>query len=169
MAVTRRHVLAVLAGTATATTLGAGSVLWSWWDRPKGADLNALSADEFDFIQAMAEAWMPPGGEPSLSGADAGVGYFMDDLVAAMAPAQGRELKLLIQLLDDITVPRRLSRFANLDRELRTEVLAGWLASENHFLRSGVTALVALIASGYTMHPEIAKTMRTMYSCGYGA
>ncbi|MCO4745302.1 MAG: hypothetical protein KC912_10985 [Proteobacteria bacterium] len=169
MAITRRHVLAALAGTAAVSTLGAGSVAWSWWDRAPAADLKALSADEFAFVQALAEAWMPPGGEPSLSGAEAGVGHFMDDLVAAMHPAQGKELKLLMQLLDDLTVPLRFSRYANIDLARRTEILAGWLNSENHFLRSGVQALIALIASGYTMHPEIAKTMRTMYRCGYGA
>ena len=41
-------------------------------------------------------------------------------------------------------------------------------AAPNNFLRSGVTALVALLASGYTMHPSIADTVRTWYLCGYG-
>lgn len=168
MEVTRRHVLAALSATAIAGMLGVGTAAWQWWDRPAGADLKALADDEFEFVQALAEAWMPPGGSPALSGADAGLGHFMDDLVAAMPHAQARELKLLLQLLDDITVPRRLARFTHLDLALRTEVLAGWLSTENHFLRSGATALIALLSSGYTMHPDLAPTMRAFYHCGYG-
>lgn len=169
MPITRRHVLAALSATAVVSALGAGGVAWSWWDRPPGVGLHALSEDEHAFVVALAEAWMPPGGEPALSGAEAGLGHFMDELVAAMSPAQGKELKLLINLLDDFTVPRRMARFAALDLDTRIAVLAGWLGSDNHFLRSGVQALVALLASGYTMHPSIAARVNEWYLCGYGA
>ena len=123
---------------------------------------------KFAFVDALAEAWMPPGGTPALSGSEAGLGAFMDDLIAAMPESQGNELKLLINLLDDFTVPRRLARFSSLSLDTRIEVLGGWLDTPNHFLRSGVTALVALLASGYTMHPAISAQVNEWYRCGYG-
>lgn len=168
MSITRRHVLAALAGSATVATLASGATVWSWWDRPAAEGRKALSADEVAFIEALAEAWMPPGGTPALSGAEAGLGAFMDDLIAAMPEGQGNELKLLINLLDDFTVPRRMARFQSLDLETRIATLSGWLDTPNHLLRSGVTALVALLASGYTMHPAIADKVNDWYLCGYG-
>lgn len=169
MPVTRRQILAALAGSAVVASLGSGAVVWSWWDRPAGAELKALSTDEYAFIQAVAEAWMPGGGEPDLSGADAQLGHFMDDLIAAMVPMQGKEFKLLLNLLDDFTIPRRLARFSSLELDVRIEVLGGWLEGNNHLLRSGVQAVVALLASGYTMHPDIADKVNDWYLCGYGA
>ncbi|TNE85101.1 MAG: hypothetical protein EP330_27245 [Deltaproteobacteria bacterium] len=168
MPVTRRHVLAALAGTGALAVLGGGAVGWSWWDRPPGEGLKALSVDEHAFVQALAEAWMPPGGDPVISGAEAGLGHFMDDLLGPMVPGQAKELKLLLNLLDDFTVPRRLSRFQHLDLDTRIEVLRGWFESDNHLLRSGVQALIALLASGYTLHPSVAERVRRWYPCGYG-
>ena len=168
MAITRRPVLASLAAPGVVGSLGVGTVAWQWWDRPPGAGLKALSPDEFSFVEALADAWMPEGGEPSLSGSQAGRGSFMDELVAAMPASQAREMKLLLQVLDDVTLPMWMGRFQSLQPAQQQQVLARWMNSSNHLLRSGVTAVIALLASGYTMHPEIAATVQQWYRCGYG-
>ena len=168
MPVTRRQVLAAMAATSVAGALGVGTLAYSWWDRPPGVGLQALSDDEHAFVQALAEAWMPPGGTPALSGADARLGNFLDDVVAAMPHSQGVELKLLLNVLDDFTGPRRLSRFQYLEREQRTAILQDWLQSPNHYLRNGVLGIVALLAFGWFYHPDVIPMARPWYRCGYG-
>ncbi len=169
MKITRRHVLAAMAGVPVAGGLGAGALAWRWWDRPPGQGLAALSQDEHDFVQAVAEAWMPPGGEPALSGADAQLGRYFDDVVAAMEPAGARELKLLLQALDDLTLPTRLAPFRSLPLDTRTEVLRGWLHHDQWLLRNAATALVVLVGVGWTIHPEVVGVLRPHFRCAFGA
>jgi hypothetical protein len=166
--ITRRQVLAALAGVPVAGGLGVGGTAWRWWDRPAGAGLKRLSADEHDLAQALGEAWMPPGGDPPLSAAEAGVGAFLDEVVDGMEPAMGRQLKLLLQALDDLTLPTHLSAFRHLPLETRTEVLDGWLNGDVWLLRNGVQALLILLGTGYTTHPEVVARLRPYFPCGYG-
>lgn len=168
MTLTRRHVLAALAGVPVAGALGVGTLAFRWWDRPPGAGLQRLSPDEHDFAQAMAEAWMPPGGEPALSGADAELGRFLDEVVAGMEPAMAREFKLLLQALDDLTVPTRLSAFRHLDLPTRIEVLDGWLHHDQWLLRNATQAVLVLLGTGWTTHPEVVVHLRPYFRCGYG-
>src|SRR5262249_29739543 len=62
--ITRRQVLAAAAALPAAGGLAAAGLAWRWWDRPPGEGLKVLSAREHDFVQALAEAWLPPGGDP---------------------------------------------------------------------------------------------------------
>lgn len=165
---TRRMVLAATAAVATAGALGVGTTAFRWWDRAPGAGLQALSDDEHAFVQAVAEAWMPAGGEPELSGADAELGAFFDEVVAGMERATGRELKLLLQLLDDLTVPTRLAAFRNLPLADRIEVLHGWLHSDLAPLRAGTQAVLVLIGVGWTTHPQVVGAIQPLFRCGYG-
>jgi hypothetical protein len=164
----RRHVLAAMGAVATAGALGAGVKAWTWWDTDPGAGLEALSTDEHDFVQALAEAWMPPGGEPALSGADAGLGRWMDDLVAAMSDASANELKILLQLFDEATIPSRLRPFRKLPLDTRIEVLRQWMTADLWLWRNGISALLVLIGIGWTTHPEVVGLMRPHFRCAYG-
>ena len=166
--ITRRRVLAAIAAVPIVGALGAGTVAWRWWDRPPGEGLRALSQDEHDFVQAAAEAWMPPGGDPPLSGSEAELGRFFDELTAAMDPASGRELKLLLQALDDLTLPTHLSAFRHLPLEARTTVLAGWLHGDQWLLRNATVAVLVLIGEGYTLHPGVVERLRSWFPCGFG-
>jgi hypothetical protein len=167
--ITRRQVLAAGAAVPVVGGLCACGVAWRWWDRAPGEGLRALSTDEHDFVQAAAEAWMPPGGDPPISGAEARVGVFIDELVAAMSPAAGRELKLLFQALDDLAVPGHLSAFRHLPLETRTEVLRSWLHHDQWLIRLATTGVLILIGEGYTLHPAVADTLRPFFPCGFGA
>lgn len=166
--ITRRQVLAASAAVPVLGGLGLGTAVWSWWDRPAGAELQALSPDEHAFAQALAEAWMPRGGTPELSGADARLGDFLDQLIAAMHPQRGRELKLLLHGLDHLPVPVRASRFTHLDLDTRSRALAGWLDHPVHLVRDGTAAVMVLLGMGWTTHPEVVPVIRSMFPCGYG-
>lgn len=168
MKITRRQILAATAAVPVLGALGVGTIGWQWWDRPPGEGLRALSTDEHDFVQAAAEAWMPPGGDPAISGSEAELGLFFDALVAAMSPAAARELKLLLQGLDDWTVPTRFSAFRNLPLADRTTVLHGWVHADQWLLRNAATAVLVLIAEGYTLHPQVVPRLQSYFPCGYG-
>lgn len=167
MSPTRRQVLAASAGVAVAGGLGAGTMAWRWWERPPGAGLAQLATDEHAFVQALAEAWMPKGGEPSLSGADAALGDFFDGIVDGMHPSTGRELRLLLAGLDALTLPTHLARYHTLGLGDRQDVLRSWLHSDITLLRSGVHAVVALVSLGWTSHPDVAERLRPYFRCGY--
>ena len=127
-----------------------------------------LSEDEHAFIQAMAEAWMPSGGEPALSGADARLGDFLDETLLAINPLNRKLLKLLMQVLDDATLPTHLSSYRKLGLKARQAVLHGWLHHDNHLLRSAVQGIVVLVSIGWTTHPEVAAVIRPSMRCWYG-
>ena len=171
--ITRRHLLAAAAATAAAATLGAGGLALRWWDRPPGEGLAALSQDEHDFVQAVAEAWLPQGGEPGwaapqASGADAQPGRFLDAVVGAMAPEAAREVKLLLQALDDWPIPRRLAPFRRLPLDTRIEVLHGWRHSDQWLVRNAAVAVLVLVAEGVTMHPTYLARLAPYAPCGFG-
>lgn len=166
--ITRRTVLATSAGLAAAATLGVGTTVWRWWDRPPGEGLAVLSEDEHAFVQAVAEAWMPRGGVPELSGADAELGAFLDGVLTAMSPTNQRLLKLLTQVLDDWTLPAHLGAYRTLSLEARQTVLRGWLHHDNHLVRTAVQGLLVLIAVGWTTHPDVAPVLRPSMNCWYG-
>jgi hypothetical protein len=166
--ITRRQLLAAAAAVPVIGGLGAGGLAWRWWDRPAGAGLKRLSADEHAFVQALAEAWMPRGGDPELSGADARLGDFMDDVVDGMDRPAGRELKLLMQVLDDLTVPTHLAPFRTLSIEARAEVLEGWLHRSPWLLRNAASGVMVLVGEGWAMHPAVIDTLRPHFRCGFG-
>ncbi len=168
MAVTRRHVLATTAALAAAGATGVGGAALRWWDRPVDADLRALAADEHAFVQALAEAWMPRGGEPQLSGADARIGDFVDDLVAALDPMPARLLRALLQILDDLPLATRFSTYRALPLDDRIEVLRAWLEHPSQYVRLGAVGALQLVSLGWTRHPEVAAQLAPSFGCGYG-
>ncbi len=167
MPITRRQVLIATGAVAVAGAL-AGATAWRWYDRPPGEGLLALSPDEHDFVQALGEAWMPSGGTPALSGADAALGHFLDEVVAGMEGATGKEFKVLLQALDDLTLLTRLRPFRFLELDARIEVLDGWLHSDLPLLRAGIQGVLTLIAVGWTTHPEVVPYLQPHFRCGYG-
>ncbi len=168
MGITRRQVLAATAALGAASVVGVGAVGIAWWDRPPGEGLRALSASEYALVQALAEAWMPAGGEPALSGADANVGAFFDEVVSQMAPLQGKLLKTLLHALDARTLPTHGAFYTGLDLPTRTAVLGGWLDAETYLARQAIGAVMALISFGWTLHPEVTAVFAPSFRCGYG-
>jgi len=166
--ITRRQVVAAAAAVPVVGGLAAGTTVWRWWDRPAGEGLKMLSAEEHTFIQALAEAWMPPGGTPALSGADARLGDWMDDVVNAMEPQTAKELKLLMHAMDALPLATRLRPFHSLPLESRTAVLNGWIGHPVSLVRDGISGILVLMGIGWTTHPDVVPIFRSMFRCGYG-
>lgn len=162
--------LVATAAVGVAGGMGGLVVRQRWWNHPPGGDLEALSQHEFNVIQAIAEAWMPPGeGPPDLSGSEANVGKFVDEIVSRMGAEQRKQFKLLIHLLDDLTMAIEFKPFHQLDRFKRSGHLQVWMNSPWYLLRQATAAVVILISMGYTVHPEVAKHISPWFRCGYGA
>jgi hypothetical protein len=168
MRITRRQVLAAMGATAAAAVVGAGAVRAAWWDRPPGAGVKALSDGEHRFAQSLAEAWMPRGGDPPLSGSDANLGAYLDEIVAALDAPPRRQLKLLLHGLDCSTLPTHLSTYHALDLEPRAALLHGWLDSDNYLERSAIQAVMVLMALGWSTHPDVVGIVRPWFGCTYG-
>lgn len=167
MMLTRRHVLAAMAAVPVAGALGGGSLALRWYNKGPAAGRILLSSDEYDFIQSLAEAWMPPGGVPALSGADADLGAWFDELLTHMAPNQQTLLKLLVQILDDVPLVTDASTFRGLSLPRRVELLGEWLDASNPLFRAGVSGVIVLIGMGWTTHPDVAHVLAPRFRCGW--
>lgn len=167
MKITRRHLLALGAAVPAATALGAGGLTWRWYGVAPAEGRAVLSADEYDFVQALAEAWMPPGGEPFLSGADADLGGWLDELLSHMDETKASLLKVLMQVLDDTTLLSEGSAFRHLPLSTRMERLRGWMTSKNSLFRSAVSGLIVLMGMGWSTHPDVVAVIGPMFRCGW--
>lgn len=168
MTLTRRHVLAATGAMAGAAVVGSGVMALRWWDRAPGEGLLALAADEAELVASVAEAWMPPGGTPSISGREAGCAAFVDEVVSRMPSSQRKLFKVLLQAVDELPVVTEFRPFTSLPLERRTALIEHWANHGPWAQRQAVGALMALIAFGYTLHPEVAPIFRRQYRCGYG-
>ena len=168
MELSRRHVLAAMAAVPVVGALGATGVAWTWWDRPAGQGLRALSDDEYSIVQALAEAWMPRGGEPELSGADADLGAFFDDLIGGMESNSATELKMLLHILDNLARPTHVRPFRSLPLAARTTLVQEWMDSPVELVRLAITAVIVLLSMGWTTHPDVVPFFSPYFRCGYG-
>ncbi len=168
MRITRRQVLAAGLAVSAAGAIGVAAVGVAWWDRPAGAGLLVLSGSEHAFIQALAEAWMPRGGVPALSGADAELGGWFDAVVAGMPGPPRRQLKLLLHVLDALPLATHGSHYSALQLDSRQDVLRAWLHSDRYLLRSAAQAVMVLVGLGWSTHPEVAEGIRPWFGCGFG-
>ncbi len=157
-----------MAASAGAGAIGLSATAVRWWDRAPGSGLETLSADEHAFVQALAEAWMPRGGTPELSGADARLGDFLDVSLASMTPLNRKGLKLLLQVLDDSTLPTHLSAYRHLPLSQRQKTLYGWMHHDNSLVRAAIQGITVLVAVGWTTHPDVAAVLSPSMRCWYG-
>ena len=70
--------------------------------------------------------------------------------------------------IDDLTWPTHGGSFRTLDLETRTAVLASWLAHDQWLMRNAVTAVLVLVAEGYTLHPDVLPLLRPHFRCAFG-
>ncbi|MFT6374818.1 MAG: hypothetical protein ACJARS_001466, partial [bacterium] len=103
----------------------------------------------------------------ALSGADADLGTWFDELLTQMAPNQATLLKLFVQILDDVPLVTDASTFRGLSLARRIELLSDWLDSSNALFRAGVSAVVVLIGMGWTTHPTVAAVLAPRFRCGW--
>lgn len=164
----RRKILALLAAMPVAGLACSGGLVASWWHQAAGAGRIVLSDEEYAFVQAAAEAWMPAGGDPALSGADADLGAFVDLVVSRMPDPERSLVRLLFNALDDLTVPSHLGAFHTLSLEERTSALQAWVDSPSANIRQATRALLALLSEGWTQHPDVVAYLTPEFSCGVG-
>jgi Gluconate 2-dehydrogenase subunit 3 len=161
----RRQLLALSAALATA---GAVGTVGSWWDRATFEGYRALSLEEALFLDALAEAAFPSGGDPALGGGEAGVSSYVDGILVAMEPTQSKLLRLSLHALDASTLPTHGSRFRKLPPEEAHAVFLGWISSDIVELRSAVTSVYLFVGMAYTSHPLISERLQGMFRCGFG-
>ena len=157
-----------MAALPVAACAGAGGEVLSWWHAPLGAGRAVLSDDEFAFMNAVAEAWMPRGGVPTLSGKDAGLAAFVDAVIARMPEPERSLVRLLFNALDDLPLVSHARHFRSLELDDRVEVLAQWVDSPSPNIRQAIRAVLALLSEGWTQHPDVIEVIRPMFPCGVG-
>ena len=119
-------------------------------------------------MRALSGAAFPAGDVIALSGAQADLDIFFDAVLSGLPELTSNLLKLLIEALQHLTLPRHGARFTALSPEAQQVQLSIWLDSDQPELRGAVLSLVVLLAMGYTTHPKIAPLMSTWHGCGYG-
>jgi hypothetical protein len=159
--------IALAAAVPVSAAVGAGGLYLRWWDRRPGEGLSVFSTDEWEFVQAAAEAFFPPGGDPPMSGAEADLGNFLDEVLSHFPDRERKGLKLLLQVLDDATIPTHAAAFRHLELETRTAVLQDWFATDSVLFRSALGSLLLLLSEGYCTHPTVVAAIGG-FACGYG-
>lgn len=139
----------------------------SWWDAPPDAGYATLTADEAALIDAIAEAYFPPGGTPSLSGADAGIARYMDAMFTLMDEPTPTMLRMLLHALDDMSRATRFAGLRALDVEARGDLLRSWTTSDNHLVRGAIGGLLTFIGTAYCGHPAVREACGWQFPCGY--
>lgn len=168
MVVSRRRLLAAAGVLAGAAVVGVGGTLVAWWDQDPAAPLAHLSPAEVGFLDALAEAIFPAGGDPALGGREAGVSRYVDQLLAGMHPTQRKLVRVAMHALDAAPLATDAARFAALDPERARAVLAGWLGHDLVELRGVAQSLYVFVAMAYMAHPRVAPTVAPSFLCGYG-
>jgi hypothetical protein len=168
MQISRRHLLALSAGTAAVGAMGATGLLIQWWDQPATAPYTCLSDGEATFVRAWAEVAFPATESTPISGDQAGLDRFFDQVLQFAPPDASKLLKLLLNGLDAASVPTHGTTFVSLDRADRLDRFEAWTHSEMSLFRSATQGLVLLIGMGWSIHPDVAPVMKTMHSCGFG-
>lgn len=168
MRVTRRHLLALAAGTTAAAAVTGGAVVASWWDAPADAPFATLTTDEAAFLRAWSGAAFPATQALPLAGEAAGLDRFFDELLHHTPTDAAKLLRLLINALNSATVVSHGSTFTSLSSTQRSAVFEDWTHSGTAHFRSATQSLVLLLGMGWSTHPDIAPHMRLLHSCGYG-
>ena len=168
MRITRRHLLALAAGTTAAAALTGGAVVASWWDAPADAPFSVLTTEEAAFLRAWSGVAFPATPTLPLAGEDAGLDRFFAAMLRHTPADAARLLRLLVNALDGATVISHGSSFTSLEPAEQATVFEDWTHSGVAHFRSATQSLVLLLGMGWSTHPEIAPHMRLLHSCGYG-
>ena len=166
MNLSRRQLLALSAATALA---GTGAVVGSWWNPAPNQGFSCLSLEEALFLDAVAEAAFPKGGDPELGGGEAGVSWYVDALLTGMEPLQRNLLRLSLHAFDAETLPLYGSHFRNLPPSSAQAMLKSWMNSEIPEVRNAFSSVYLFVGMAFTSHPQIAERLSPSFRCGFGA
>lgn len=168
MRITRRHLVAAGAILAVGSTLGAAATGAHWWDQPVTGEYRYLSADEAAFLDAVAEAVFPAGGDPPLGGRQAGVGRFLDEVLAGIPEVQRNLLRASFHAVDALPLVTNFSRFSSLPLAEAQEVFRTWLNHERPEIRGIAQSLHIFVGMAYLTHPDVAPLLAGGFNCGWG-
>lgn len=144
----------ILAGALAALALVRGILL----GYPKRTlDPSVLSDKEQAILSACADALFPTGGALPLSGTEAGVLVFFDDMLKQL-PRQNRLLiRALLQLLEHgpwiVNLKPRLTAQSP---SQRVETLRAWSTSQIYLLRTAFIGIRALLTMAYLENHDVA-------------
>ena len=168
MQISRRHLLALSAGTAAVGAIGTGGVLISWWDQPAEDPYLSLSAKEGAFVRAWSGAAFPATQTIPLAGSNAGLDRFFDQMLQSVPSEMENLLKLLLNGLDALPSPSHSASFRELTQSDQRDLFDSWSKSDVGAFRSAVQSLTLLLGMGWSTHPDVAPFMQKLHSCGYG-
>ena len=121
--------------------------------------LRVLSAREQKIVAACADASFPEGGDPALSGVQAGLVSYIDGHVASIQPDKRFLIRLLfvfIELHPWVFGPYR-RRFTKLSAPQQIETLVALQTHKLYFLRVTLVSIRTLFCLGYMANPEVAE------------
>lgn len=164
--VTRRMVLATSGLLTAAAGVGAARI-GAWWDAAPSGGYVTLTRDEAELVDAIAEAYFPPGGTPALSGAEAGIARYMDAMFTLMDEPTPTMLRMLLHALDDMSRATRFAGLRALDVEARSDLLRSWTQSDSHLVRGAIGGLLTFVGTAYCGHPAVREACGWQFPCGY--
>lgn len=132
-----------------------------------GAGRRVLSSAEVALLEALAEAYFPPGNAIGVDGRDVDVVTPLDVWVASMAPSEQRVVRSLLRLID---LWPRLSlggfgRFSGLSLEDRVAVLIAFEESALEPRRAIGQLVRGLVSFPYFEDPRVLHGIGVEYGC----
>ena len=168
MHITRRHLLALTAGTAAAGAIGAGGLVISWWNQPADQPYRHLTSSESAFVRAWSSTAFPATKLISLDGSSANLDRFFDEMLGAMPGDTDKLLRLLLNGLNNLPLTSHATPFHKLPKAAQAELFDNWSHSNVSAFRSAIQSLTLLLGMGWSTHPDVSPFMEKMHSCGYG-
>lgn len=135
---------------------------WRWFHYPEPALDNAvLDRREQALVQAVADAFFPPGGPIPLSGCDAGVLAYFDRYLARSDPHQRLLMRLLLLFteLSPMAFGPTRRPFTQLDQGQRLVFLQSASKSRIYFRRVAFVSFRALMTMAYLANADVARHM----------
>jgi hypothetical protein len=118
---------------------------------------SVLSAKEQAILKACGDAFLPAGGQPSMSAMEAGVIPYFDRMIRALPALTRLLIRLLIRLMEHgpwiFGFRARLTRQSLADR-IRT--FEAWSTSRIYLLRLAFMCMRTLLSIAYLARPEVA-------------
>lgn len=118
---------------------------------------KVLSAREQHIVAALADASFPAGGEPALSGTEAGLVEYLDAHLAVLASDKRFLIRLLISFLEweGVVLGPHRRRFTKQSAEQQTASLWALQTSNVYFLRVTLISIRTLMCLGYMANPQV--------------
>lgn len=128
---------------------------------PVGGQRSVLRSKEREIVAACAEVLLPAGGAIPLSGLDAGVVAYFDDVMAQIPRTTQLLLRALLQFVQHSpTFYGPLKRpITKLGVEDRRRVLEGLMNSRSYLLRTAFLGLRTVITIAYFGNEEVNRTV----------